>query len=255
MSTASGATGEQAGAGGSTGSTGSTVERAGTGAESDRGQDPPRPVVGTLPEHGPVALGRGVPLVERPQQARAVGPAGARRRPDLLPADPQPTDHHDRAGDGLLDRAVQRRGLRADRDRAQRRHRPGGPARPGLRRLLRDRRLRRGAALLARLRSRGALPVDRDRADRHGHHDALGRHPRHADPAPARRLPGDRHARLRGARPAARGQRRPAAREPGLPEHRPPGRAATPTAPRCSPRPTRRASTGSPSRSSSSCCS
>ena len=47
-----------------------------------------------------------------------------------------------------------------------------------------------------------------------------GRHPRDADAAAARRLPGDRHARLRRDRPAARRQRRPAARQPGLPEHR-----------------------------------
>ena len=134
----------------------------------------------------------------------------------------QPADHHDRALHRLPDLAVQRGGVRAHRDRAQRRHRAGGPARPRLRRLLRHRRVHRGAAVQPGLRAGRALPVAGHRADRDGGHDDLRGHPRDADAAAARRLPGDRHARLRRDRPAARRQRRPAARQPRLPGHRAP---------------------------------
>ncbi|CAA9284460.1 MAG: Branched-chain amino acid transport system permease protein LivM, partial [uncultured Actinomycetospora sp.] len=167
------------------------------------------------------AHGRPLDVLELPQPSPAVGAAHPGRGVPVRPAGAQPADHHHRAGHRLPDRAVQRRGARAHRDRAQRGHRAGGPAGPGLRRLLRHRRLLGGAALQPRLGAGHPPVLDRDRPDRHGGHDDLRGHPGDPDAAPARRLPGDRDAGLRRDRPAARGQHRAAARQPRLPGHRP----------------------------------
>ena len=101
---------------------------------------------------------------------------------------------------------------RDHRDRAERGRRPGRPARPRLRRLLRRRRLHRRAAHQPR------QPVEQAGPDRvlqravgvavlcaagDGDHRAGRPDPRHADAAPARRLPGDRHAGIRRDHPAA----------------------------------------------------
>ena len=139
-----------------------------------------------------------LPLHPRPAHVGARRPA---RR-----VDPDPGLHHHGPG------AEHRRRLRR-------------PARPRLRRLLRDRRLRHGLARLPavpRRRRRQGHPHPHAVEDRRSARDvpgihvnfflvifiaaaftgAVGRHPRRADAAPARRLPGDRDARLRRDRPA-----------------------------------------------------
>ena len=139
-------------------------------------------------------------------------------------------DHHDA-------------GLRDDGPRAQHRCRLRGPARPRLRRVLRDRRVRRRLVHVRPLR-RLQRPHPRRRSDqdpaghphqlllrglhRGGVHGAVGGDPGCTDAASARRLPRDRDARVRRDR-AARVRaldERPA--RPRQPRHlqRPPGHHA-----------------------------
>ena len=98
----------------------------------------------------------------------------------------------------LDDGRGEHRRLRRHRDRAQHRRRSGRPARPRLRRVPRHRRVHRGEPL-----RRGGGEVRRPRAVRPRHGDLRGgrgdvrRHRRLADAAGARRLPRDRHPRLR----------------------------------------------------------
>ncbi len=79
----------------------------------------------------------------------------------------------------------------------------------GLRGVLRDRRLHVGV-FGTKLR----LVVLADRAARHLPGRGVGRHPRRADAAAARRLPGDRDARVRRDRPDHREQHRRASAAP-----------------------------------------
>ncbi len=114
----------------------------------------------------------------------------------LRPAAAQhPVHHHARLR--LRRRALHGRDLRPRRARPQHRRRVCRPARPRLRRLLRRRRLhRRRPQLRARLPA-VAAGASRSRSSSR----CLGRHARRPDPAGARRLPRDRHARLRRDRP------------------------------------------------------
>ena len=95
--------------------------------------------------------------------------------------------------------------------RPQHRRRLRRPARPRLRRLLRRRRLHGGRPQLG---ARQAVPCLLVRADRDGRGTDLGRPPRRADAAGARRLPRHRDARLRRDRPADPGQHGVARRRP-----------------------------------------
>ena len=101
----------------------------------------------------------------------------------------------DPARAALVRRLRQRRRLRPPGDGPQRGRRPGRPARPRLRRVLRHRRVHLRLLELAVLAHGPAVPADAPRRRRGG--GGLRHRPRRADPAAARRLPGDHDPRLR----------------------------------------------------------
>ena len=131
--------------------------------------------------------------------------------------------------------------LRDDGARPQHRGRLRGPARPRIRRVLRDRRVRVGLAHVGLLRRANVHFVVSDIAEQQpgihinffvviviagGVHRDVGRDPRRAHAAPARRLPGDRDARVRRDRAARVRAVDGASASAARPLQRPPGHHA-----------------------------
>ena len=178
---------------------------------------------GARPAPADVRLRRSPPLDERADRRRPRRGGAAGHRPAAAVQRLQRPERLD-------GRLHQRRRLHPAGARPEHRGRPVRPARPRLRGLLRDRRVHlrlRRVAVLQQL-----VPVLADAAGRRGDRRPLRDHARGADAAPARRLPGDRHPRLRRDRA----------------DHDPEPRATTPMARTASAASTPRRSAGSTSR-------